>query len=71
MINPYCKNDCGNLCVSKDAKGNILGYFCTADIKWRSVFNAKGRPVMKKYYTELIVEDGQPMKTTICLRGES
>ena len=70
MINPYCKNDCGNLCVSKDAKGNILGYTCTADIKWRAIYNKRGKPVMKKYYTELTVEDGQPMKTTMCLRGE-
>ena len=70
MKSPYCKMDCGNLCVSKDAKGNILGYSCTADIKWRSIISVRGKPVMKKYYTELETEDGQPMKTTICLRGE-
>ena len=70
MKSPYCKMDCGNLCVSKDAKGNILGYSCTADIKWRSVFNARGKPVMKKYYTELECDDGLILKTPKCLRGE-
>jgi len=70
MKSQYCKNDCGNLCVSKDDKGNILGYTCTADIKWRSVLNSRGKPVMKKYYIKLEVDDGLILKTPKCLRGE-
>ena len=70
MKSPYCKMDCGNLTPCKDEKGNILRYLCTMDIKRVASFNKRGKPTIKKVYPELEVEDGQPIKTAICLRGE-
>jgi hypothetical protein len=70
MESPYCKNDCGNLTPCKDANGNIVKYICTMNIKRVTSFNKRGKPTIKKVYTELEIEDGQPMKTAICLRGE-